>query len=58
MLWTVDTDMNKIGSSLPWNERCPWRDMSAHSEVLVGAEWLERLVLPGVAEEVFKGKCP
>lgn len=32
--------------------------MSAHSEALVGAEWLEKLVLPGVAEEVFTEKCP
>lgn len=50
--------MNKIGYVLPWNKHWTWRDMSAHSEVLVGAEWFEKLVLPGVAEGVFKEKCP
>lgn len=58
VLWPVDTNMNKIGYVLPWNKHWTWRDMSAHSEVLVGAEWFEKLVLPGVAEGVFKEKCP
>lgn len=45
-----------MGYSLPWNKYCSWRN-TRHNVVLVGPEWLEKLVLPGVAEEAFKETC-